>query len=290
MKTLPVGLEAHLATGATTLCWCWRLERRDGAVFGFTDHDRDVTFDGIVYEAGAGLTASDLNESLGLSVDNLEVTSAVTSDHLQERDLVGGKYDDAQVEIYRVNWQDVAQRILMRSGSLGEVKRSGSVFSGEIRGLAHYLQQPSGRLFQHTCDADVGDARCQVNLNTIALKGNGVVDDVLSDKKFSTTGLTSFGAGWFDRGLVVFTAGAATGQAMEVKRHYVKDGVVWIDLWQDVAGPLEGGQTFTVTAGCDKRRETCHAKFSNIVNFRGFPDMPGPDFVMQIAGRKQSTS
>jgi uncharacterized phage protein (TIGR02218 family) len=32
-------------------------------------------------------------------------------------------------------------------------------------------------------------------------------------------------------------------------------------------------------AGCDKRAETCRAKFGNFLNFRGFPHIPGEDWV-----------
>lgn len=34
-----------------------------------------------------------------------------------------------------------------------------------------------------------------------------------------------------------------------------------------------------VGGGCDKRFETCLARFSNILNFRGFPAIPGNDFL-----------
>jgi hypothetical protein len=43
------------------------------------------------------------------------------------------------------------------------------------------------------------------------------------------------------------------------------------------------GDAFTVTAGCDKHFATCQAKFANAVNFRGFPHMPGNDFVTAVA-------
>ena len=138
------------------MCWCWRLTRRDGVKLGFTDHDRDVIFDGTTFEAAAGFTASEMRDSVGLSVDNLEVTSALTSERLAEADLVAGLYDDARVEIFRVNWTAPEQLLLMRSGSLGEVRRAAGAFAAEVRGLAHYLQQPKGRLFQFTCDADLG--------------------------------------------------------------------------------------------------------------------------------------
>ena len=283
MKDLPAGLAAHLATGATTLCWCWRLTRKDGAAQGFTDHDRDLVFDATTFEAAAGFEASEIKDALGLSVDNLQVTSAISSERLAEADLVAGVYDDAKVEIWRVNWQTPADRVLMRSGSLGEVKRAGPLFSAEVRGLAHYLQQPKGRLFQYTCDADAGDGRCGVDLNAPGFKGTGSIVSVASARRFTASGLESFAGEWFSRGLVTFTSGAALGQRIEVKSHTLSGGVATIELWQPARMPLVAGQTFTVTAGCDKHLATCGAKFANAVNFRGFPHMPGNDFVTSFA-------
>ena len=283
MKTLPTGLEAHLLTGATTLCWCWRLTRRDGTKLGFTDHDRDLTFDGTTFEAAAGFTASEIKDSVGLNVDNLEVTAAVTSQRLAEPDLAAGIYDDAKVEIFRVNWQTVSQRVLMRAGSLGEVKRTGFAFAAEVRGLAHYLQQPKGRVFQYSCDADLGDARCGINLAAGANTGTGALVTVSSSRRFTASGLSAFASGWFSRGLVTFTSGAAIGQKIEVKSHGVVGGQVGFELWQPAVAPLLAGQTFTVTAGCDKSIDTCRAKFANALNFRGFPNMPGNDFLTKIS-------
>lgn len=290
MKQLPAGLQAHLATGATTLCWCWRLTRGDGVKLGFTDHDRDLDFDGTTYEAAAGFTASEMRDSVGLSVDNLEVTSALSSERLSEADLVAGLYDDARVEIYRVNWQSPDQRVLMRSGSLGEVRRAGGAFAAEVRGLAHYLQQPKGRLYQFTCDADVGDARCKVDLDAAAYRGEGTIVEALSERRFTASGLEAFAVDWFSRGLVTFTSGAANGQAVEVKTHTNDGATATIELWAQVRAPLGAGVTFTVTAGCDKHLTTCKAKFANTVNFRGFPHMPGNDFVTAFARRGKSAS
>ncbi|MEM1307269.1 MAG: DUF2163 domain-containing protein, partial [Pseudomonadota bacterium] len=96
MKLLPTGLQAHLDSGATTLCWCWRLTRHDGVALGFTDHDRDVAFDGTTFEAEAGMTAGELTSSLDLSVDTVEIDGAITSDRLTEADLSAGLFDNAR--------------------------------------------------------------------------------------------------------------------------------------------------------------------------------------------------
>jgi uncharacterized phage protein (TIGR02218 family) len=120
------------------------VTRRDGVVLGFTDHDRDLAFDATTFAAATGFTASEIKDAVGLSVDNLEVESALSDDSLNEDDLAAGLFDDAAIEIWRVNWADTSQRVLMRSGSIGEVRRSGRAFAAEVRGLAHYLQQPKG--------------------------------------------------------------------------------------------------------------------------------------------------
>lgn len=290
MKSLPPSLSAHLQSGATTLCWCWRLTRRDGTIQGFTDHDRDVAFDSTTFEAAAGFTASDMKDQLGLSVDNVEVSGAISSDRLAEADLRAGLYDSAKVEIFRVNWQDAEQRVLMRTGTLGEVRRAGGAFAAEVRGLVDALQQPKGRLYQYACDVDLGDARCGVNLEQPAFKASGAIATVLSDRSFTAGGISGFAPGWCTRGLLRFTSGPAQNQALEVKAHRIAAGVVTVELWQAPRLPMSPGQTFTITAGCDKALETCRAKFANAVNFRGFPHMPGNDFVLAIARPGRSAS
>lgn len=282
MKRLPDGMQEHLESGATTLCWCWRATRRDGVVMGFTDHDRDVEFEGTRFEAAAGFTASEIKESIGLSVDNLEVSSALSSERISEADLAAGRFDDARVEIFRVNWQDTSQRVLMRSGSVGEVRRSGNVFTAEVRGLAHYLQQPRGRVFQYGCDADLGDARCGIDFERPEYRGEGSLTEIVDGRRFGAEGLDAFASDWFTRGLLTFTSGTAAGQSVEVKRHVSSNSGVTIELWHAARSPLQSGQTFVVRAGCDKAFRTCAERFSNAANYRGFPHMPGNDLLTAV--------
>lgn len=87
--------------------------------------------------------------------------------------------------------------------------------------------------------------------------------------------------GWFTGGRLVFTGGANGGLAVEVKNHRRTGDNVLIDLWQAMPEPVAAGDTFVVTAGCDKRFDTCRFRFNNAVNFRGFPHIPGNDFVVR---------
>ena len=276
MKSLSPGLQSHLDSGTTTLCWCWRILRSDGTALGFTDHDAPVSFGGTVYAAITGFTASEVQSTLGLAVDNLTVMGALSSEALNEKDLCAGLYDNAAIEIWRVNWSAPDQRVLMRKGSLGEVKRGKTGFQAEVRGLAHVLGQPVGRVYGHSCDADLGDGRCNVALAAAA----GTVSGVTDARRFTVSGLAAYGDGWFTDGKLTFTGGANLDRAMEVKRHAVSASAVGIELWQAMSEAVAAGDTFCVTPGCDKQFSTCKAKFANPANFRGFPYMPGNDAVL----------
>lgn len=285
MRSISAGFQAHLDTGATTLCWCWRITRSDGLRLGFTDHDRDLSFDGTTFEAASGFTASEISESVGLSVDNLEAHGALQSDHLSEADLVAGLYDNAAVEIWRVNWADPEERVLIRAGNLGEVRLSDGAFSAEIRGLAHILNQPKGRVYQSQCDADLGDARCTVNLDDPAYKGSGSVSSVIAANEFTASGLGGFAGGWFARGFLTWDDGPNAGAKSEIKAHTNASGTVRLSLWHTPAQPVAIGHNFTIRAGCDKLFSTCRDKFNNVLNFRGFPHIPGNDFVITYPKR-----
>lgn len=287
MKQLPNGMQAHLDSGATTLCWCWRLSRVDGVSYGFTDHDCNLTFDDTLFEAASGFSASELSAGIGLSTDNLEAEGALMSDKLNEDELAQGRFDDAQVEIFRVNWEDPSQRLLMSSGSLGEVKRGENSFSAEVRGLAHYLQQPKGRLVQYGCDAALGDSRCTINVGEgSSFRAAGSVADAQSRHAFTVSGLDGYVSGWFARGNLIWQSGTNAPGRMEIKQHRIlENGDVFIELWQDMAFNISGGETFFAVAGCDKQFSTCRDKFANQLNFRGFPHVPGNDFIVSYPGR-----
>lgn len=285
MRTIPSALQAKLDSGVTTLCRCWIVTRRDGLVQGFTDHDEDIVLGGTICRAGTGLTGSEVAQKQGLAVDSSELSGALSADTLNEDDLAAGLYDAADVELWLTDWSEPALRVMIAKGTLGEVRRDGTAFVAEVRGLSQALGEESGRLYTSGCAADLGDGRCKINLDASAYKGAGTVLAVTAASNFSASGLDAFADGWFTAGKATFTSGANAGLSVEVKSHRLSGGVR-LDLWQAMPQPVEAGDAFTVTAGCDKRFATCHDRFNNIVNFRGFPHIPGNDFVLRypVAG------
>jgi uncharacterized phage protein (TIGR02218 family) len=280
VRTIPSALQAKLDSGITTLARCWIIMRRDGVTMGFTDHDADLTVAGTLCHAGTGLTASEATARLGLQIDGSEIAGALTDDSLAEADLAAGRYDAAGIEVHLVDWSEPSLNVLLAKGVLGEVRREGAAFSAELRSLAHRLNEESGRLYTATCSADLGDARCTVDLTDPAFHGSGAIAALAGAAAFHASGLSDFADGWFTAGKLTFASGANDGFAVEVKVHRVALDGVLIELWQRPPEPLAVADAFTVTAGCDKRFSTCRDRFANSINFRGFPAIPGNDFVI----------
>jgi uncharacterized phage protein (TIGR02218 family) len=134
MRSIDAGLAAHLDGGATTLCHCWKLTRQDGVSFGFTDHDRDLAFAGLVFAARTGLEAAEAASELGFAVGGGEVSGALVSAGVTEDDLAAGRYDNATVETWLVNWADSAERLLLDIGSIGEIRRADGAFVAKCPG------------------------------------------------------------------------------------------------------------------------------------------------------------
>lgn len=290
MKTLSTAFQAHLDSGTTTLAWCWRIERADGAVMGFTDHDRPLAFGGVTYEPQSGFTASEIRAGADLAVDAQEAEGVLTSDTITETDILDGRWDNARVEVWRVNWQDVSQCALMRRGAVGQVRRGRLSFVAEMRSLSHMLNQTVGRTFQHACDAELGDARCGVDLEDQAYKGAGAVLALTGDRSFTASGLASFATGWFTFGSLDWTSGANAGRRAAVAGHVLRSGDVHIALLDAPVRAIAPGDGLIIRAGCDKRLETCRGKFANVANFRGFPHIPGQDAVIRYANRGDANS
>ncbi|MEM6666080.1 MAG: DUF2163 domain-containing protein [Pseudomonadota bacterium] len=281
MKTLDSALESHLQSGATTLCWCYALTRKDGVQLGFTDHDDTISFDGLDFAPTSGFSGSEATVSLGLSVDDMEIEGVLDGSSIRQVDLDRGLFDGADLKVYRVNWAAPAERVLMRTGNLGEVTRRGGAFTAEFRGLAHALQQPQGRVYQSACDAELGDARCGVDLTAATLSTSASVLADRGEGWMELSGLADFAENWFAGGLFAVKAGALSGYTARVRANVrLQNGTDRLALWATPPSPLEVGTEVHLTVGCDKRFVTCRDRFGNGANFRGFPHIPGNEFVL----------
>lgn len=281
MRTLDLGFKAHVESGATTLATCWRIERQDGLVLGFTDHDAVLTFGGVTYTPAHGLDGGEAAAKLGPQVDTTDVVGVLHAAAITEDDILLGRYDAARVETWRVDWRDVSVRHLVRRSTIGEIVREDGVFRAELRSAQQALNQPRGRLYQALCDATVGDSRCRVNLNAGAYRAEAVVTAIRDRFRLDVAGLDTFEEGWFGLGSAAWSDGKRAGLTDAVVAQARVGGVDTLSFAVAVGDWVAIGDGLVLRAGCDRRFSTCRGKFGNAVNFRGFPHIPGADFVLR---------
>lgn len=275
MKTAGSPLATHITGETTTLATCWKVTRRDGSIFGFTDFDKDLTVDSLLYQARSGYTRSAIHTIANLAVDNLDIESAIDSETLSAADLRAGVWDGATVEIFLVNWSNLANgKIILKRGTIGEVELKDTVFRAELRGLSQALSQQIVELYTPDCRADLGDTRCKVNL--AALTVTGAVTAVIDRRSFADS-VRGESVNHWNGGLLTWTSGANVGHKMEVKA-FGSSGA--FTLFLPMPSIVAVGDNYSLRPGCDKKFSTCKDRYSNVKNFRGEPNVPGNDQVL----------
>lgn len=281
MKTLSAGMAAHLARGETTLATCWRVLRSDGLVLGFTDHDLELVIAGTACRPMHGLEGGEVPVRLGAQVETGEVLGILDHAAIAEDDILLGRYDGARVETWRVNWQAPDDRLLLRVDTIGEIVREDGIFRAELRSAEAALNKTGGRLYQGLCDAVVGDARCGVDLDAPGRWAVATVVAVVDASRLEVSGLGGFAEDWFAFGVGHWTSGKKSGLADAVLTQRKSGAGDLIGFGRRVGDWVVPADTLKLTAGCDRRFATCRGKFSNGAGFRGFPHVPGNDFVLR---------
>jgi uncharacterized phage protein (TIGR02218 family) len=284
MRVISPQLEAHFGGGLTTLATCWRLTRQDGAELGFTDLDLTLVIDTLEYDSIAGFTPTTVESKSNMSVDNLDLEGQTFPSKITEFDLLAGMYDYAEIEIFIVNYEDLSQgKLVVKRGRLGEVTLNAQMFHAEVRGLTQHLSQTIGEIYAPSCRAVLGDSRCKVNLASVTV--TTTISEAVNNQTFKANSLTQ-AAGWFTGGEVEWTSGNNTGRRMEVKEFASAQVVLALPMGKSI----QVGDGFKIIAGCDKTRPTCADKFSNILNYRGEPDVPGTDKILTTAGTLEKSN
>lgn len=275
MKTASSQLITHITGETTSLATCWKVTRRDGSIFGFTDFDKNLTVDSLVYQARSGYTRSAIHTIANLAVDNLDIESAIDSETLSAADLRAGVWDGATIEIFLVNWANIANgKIILKRGTIGEVELKDTTFRAELRGLSQALSQQIVELYTPDCRADLGDTRCKVNLT--ALTVTGAVTSITDRRSFADTSRAE-SVNYWNGGLLTWTSGANVGRKMEVKAF---GGGGAFTLFLPMPSAVAVGDNYSLRPGCDKKFSTCKDRYNNVKNFRGEPNVPGNDQIL----------
>ena len=259
----------------TSVALCWRLERRDGGGVALTSHDRALDIGGVRSDPAPGMTPSAIRSELGLEARASEVAGSLTSVAISEADILAGRWDGAALSLFAIDWNAPdGEQVELISGELGQVASKDGDYRVDLLGAAAKLERAICPLTSPECRAELGDARCRVDMAgrsvravVVASVGNVVrVDRVLDDK-------VRFGR-------MRFLDGSANGEA----RVILAVAGDTLTLRSAASVDVAAGTAVEIVEGCDKRLATCSARFANAVNFRGEPHLPGNDLLTRYPG------
>lgn len=284
MRSASAGMISHIAGEEQTRTTLWRIVRKDGVVFTFTDHDQDVVYGGETYVAELGYKRTAMSGGSDLAVGGGDVLGMLDSDSITVEELRAGVWDHAEIRIFEVNRANTAQGELKTTrGWLGEVvARDDGSFNAELRDLAQPLQITVGGYFQAECRADLGDTRCTIDLapgagwtqTTSILTVTDSVTLIMAND-----GIGGFADGWFEGGVCIWNSGDNNGVAREILSWTSSTRTLTL-LSPPPFLPATSDALY-LQPGCDKRRVTCRTKFNNALNHRGEPTLPGPNAILK---------
>lgn len=276
----------------------WKLTPRQGnqAALLFTSLDQPVEFDdgsGVeTYGPAGGFDVSALQLIDGLREQNLDIDGVIDSDHITHEDLRAGLWKGAAVLRSEIDWMyPMAGAISSRPYTIGRLKYTGEIWTGELSGITTKLQKKTGRVYARPCNADLFDDRCGILVTSVAngrvtnvRVDNGsqdaneprrIFDAVTSDLPITADGFYKYGEVRWDGS----NSNGAVGHVSVIKAFTNTNRI--IELYEPTPFAIGDSETFTIIVGCDKLFATCRDKFLNEINFRGFHLMPSSDSVLK---------
>lgn len=262
-----VWFDAPLETAATF----WRVSRRDGVTLGFTTHDRDLWFDGVLHRAAPGMVPSAIRRSADIEPDSAEVQGALSHDSIAAADLALGRYDSAQVRIGLVDWDNLDRHVIYR-GTIGTVTEEAGSFTAALESRKIELQRDPVPRTSPSCRAVFCGPGCNLSAARFTHEAELTgFDSTANAAAFATSAAPADLIGgtlrWFD--------GPHAGQTMGIVALAGSDLV--LDTPLDQAPPV--GSRALLREGCDRTLASCSGRFANAVNFQGEPHLPGNDLI-----------
>lgn len=269
MIILPSAAQTHLSGDAISIAFCIQIDKTDGTFLRLTSHSKDLVVSGNTYSAEIGSDATTIKLTNNMGIGGGDLVTLIKSGFITESDIFAGKYNGAKYKIFMLDFtQPDLWQVTLTTGILGELKIEGEQFTTELRSLSQKLNKILGEYYSPGCQAQLFDARCAVN--PAAFSYSGTVATVTDNSNF--IGTPTKAADFFKYGRVLWLTGNNAGLVSEIKTSGAAQEVT---LFFDTGAPIQVGDTYTIREGCDKSFSTCKAKFSNQLNFRGFPHIPG---------------
>ena len=258
--------DRELDTAATY----WRIFRRDGVALGFTTHDRDLFFSGLLHRAAPGMLPSAIRRTLDLDDDEADIEGALSHDAIRAEDIAAGRFDGASVEAGIIDWETLEHAALY-GGTLAAISQDGAGFAARLRSAKAALDVDPVPRTSPGCRARFCGPGCALPAarfetrhpaQSFDFQANAVRFPVADPARFVNGRLR-----WLD--------GPDAGQVTRII-DAVGGALV---LETTIRQGLQPGDRATLREGCDRTITTCATRFANAANFQGEPFLPGNDLV-----------
>jgi uncharacterized phage protein (TIGR02218 family) len=259
----------------------------------FTSHDNQIPFEGKDYKPAGGQTPSAHRSESGMKTQSMEFLGVLSSSEITDDDVRKGYYDDAEITEYQVDWMFPWCGYFTKSiYYIAKIARDGEIWVAEIRSKMGNLQRRVGDSYSSRCryrfcqgyDPSFADG-CKLNIADYTHEDVAVFKvDVIEPKRIFWVATSEFTGSpteqWFDHGYVKCT----TGDNIYVKRGIARVALeefdtatdrLRIELDHEMPDEIKATDVFTFYQGCDWTAATCQDLYGNIINFGGFPFVPG---------------
>jgi len=203
--------------------------------------------------------------------------------------LRSGAFDNADIVVSRAYFATMPNHpipptgavplgtVIIFRGIVGDIALTTSSATITVRDYKSLLSMQMPRnVYQASCKNQLYDNRCSLLQATYSLTGTAIATSTRVTVVASAAVSAPSGSGTFVLGRLIFTSGLNIGCSRLITAW---DGLAKFALLHPFPYSVSAGDTFTVTAGCDKKQSTC-ALFNNQNNFRGDRFIPLPEVVL----------
>lgn len=294
MKTAPGAVIAYLnANNVAFRADLYTFTLSDGTILRWTTGDVNITVSGNTWLANGAVTSrGNLRNTSTLEIDAIDVMlggTIVQSGKTITVQAIQGFFDDARVQVDHLVGSSLSNAI-----ANGPVL---SWFEGRVSMMVPQPQQVRVSVVSELetlgillprfsmgpmCQFAVYDTNCGISKATFTIAGTTSATGTTTTAPSTTAGIIAKASGYFELGVLVFTSGALNGVRAAVRTSVLAAGTTTFTFTLPLPSAPVAGVSFTVYPGCKRTKLECSApgsggKFSNLVNFRGFPHIPVPE-------------
>lgn len=266
----------------STAAWCVRIVTVDGPTLRLTTYPQNLIMsNATVYETDAGYEQTAYSAGTNMAAAAIDLTGFVGVAGITRDQIASGVFDNARVYIFKCDFLNpVEDYEPVAAGFFGKTELQDEKYTIQGMSLIDALSQSVGKSYTAACSRTFGDAGCGISL--AAIDAVGAITSVTSARVFTDSSRLEVDD-WFGAGTIEFTSGQNVGlRPLEIKS-FAAGGV--ITTFEPAYYLPQIGDTFVITPGCRRRLQDCRDKYSNTVNFFGFPNIPTPSAYTEIGNR-----